>query len=101
MFPPATELRFPGLLVSLENVGFHYSKTSKSVLQDIDLVLHMGDRVGLVGLNGCGKSTLIKLIADESKPSKGTITKHARLRLGYYSQHAVDELQDLVQPNLY
>ena len=98
MFPPATELRFPGLLVSLENVEFHYSKTSKSVLQDIDLVLHMGD---LVGLNGCGKSTLIKLIVDESKPSKGTITKHARLRLGYYSQHAVDELQDLVQSNLY
>lgn len=55
----------------------------------------MGDRVGIVGLNGCGKSTLIKLITDTTKPVKGTVTRHPRLRMGYYSQHAVEELQAL------
>ena len=94
-FPPAPELRFPGSLVSLEKIAFQYPRTSKPVLHDIDLVLHMGDRVGLVGLNGCGKSTLIKLIVDETKASKGVVTRHSRVRIGYYSQHAVEELQEL------
>ena len=102
-FPSAPELRFPGSLISLEKVSFQYSKAaSKPVLQDIDLVLHMGDRVGVVGLNGCGKSTLIQLLADETKPSRGSISRHSRLRLGYYSQHAVEKLQSLghTQPTL-
>ena len=102
-FPSAPELRFPGSLVSLEKISFQYSKAaSKPVLQDIDLVLHMGDRVGIVGLNGCGKSTLIKLLVDEDKPSRGSISRHSRLRLGYYSQHAVENLQNLghTQPTL-
>ena len=103
VFPPAAELRFPGSLVSLEKVTFQYSKSAiKPVLQDIDLVLHMGDRVGVVGLNGCGKSTLIKLLVDENKPSRGNVTRHSRLKLGYYSQHAVENLQDLgrLEPTL-
>ena len=95
-FPPAPELRFPGSLLSLEKVSFQYSKAALSaILKDIDLVIHMGDRIGIVGLNGCGKSTLIKLIVDEVKPSRGTVSKHSRLRLGYYSQHAVEDLQNL------
>lgn len=95
-FPSAAELRFPGSLVSLEKVSFQYwNATSKPVLQDINLVLHMGDRIGIVGLNRCGKSTLIKLLVDELKPSRGSISRHSRLRLGYYSQHAVENLRDL------
>jgi ATPase subunit of ABC transporter with duplicated ATPase domains len=99
--PPAPDLRFPGPLVSLEKATFKYPLTKKTatpapiVLQDIDLTIHMGDRIGIVGLNGCGKSTLIKLLTDTSKPSKGTVTRHPRLRMGYYSQHAVEDLQAL------
>jgi ATPase subunit of ABC transporter with duplicated ATPase domains len=101
LLPDAPDLRFPGPLVSLEKVSFRYPTTKKtnppapSVLQDIDLTIHMGDRIGVVGLNGCGKSTLIKLITDTTKPSKGIATRHPRLRMGYYSQHAVEELQAL------
>ena len=96
-FPLAPDLRFPGSLVSLENLSFQYSKsaTTKPALQDINLVLHMGDRVGIVGLNGCGKSTLLKILVDETKPSRGSVTRHSRLKLGYYSQHAVENLQAL------
>jgi len=101
LLPPAPDLRFPGPLVSLEKVTFKYPTLKKSqppppiVLQDVDLTIHMGDRVGVVGLNGCGKSTLIKLLTDTTKPTKGTVTRHPRLRMGYYSQHAVEDLQSL------
>lgn len=101
VLPSAPDLRFPGPLVSLEKVTFKYPVLKKSqvpaptVLQDVDLTIHIGDRVGVVGLNGCGKSTLIKLITDTTKPTKGTVSRHPRLRLGYYSQHAVEDLQAL------
>ncbi|CZR65733.1 related to positive effector protein GCN20 [Phialocephala subalpina] len=101
LLPVAPDLRFPGPLVSLEKVTFKYPVLKKSatpapiVLQEVDLTIHMGDRIGVVGLNGCGKSTLIKLLTDTTKPTKGTVTRHPRLRMGYYSQHAVEDLQSL------
>lgn len=93
--PQVPDLRFPGPLVSLEGIDLKYKTNPTPVLQNVTLVIHMGDRIGLVGLNGCGKTTIIKLITDVIKPSKGTVSKHPRLRLGYYSQHAVEELQIL------
>ncbi|KAJ5378563.1 hypothetical protein N7509_011682 [Penicillium cosmopolitanum] len=56
--PDATELRFPGPLVSIEGVTFQYKRNDRIILENINLVMHIGDRVGIVGLNGCGKSTL-------------------------------------------
>ncbi|EQB51988.1 ABC transporter [Colletotrichum gloeosporioides Cg-14] len=99
--PEPPDLRFPGPLISMENVTFHYPTKARgkiqtpAVLQDVNLSVHMGDRVGILGLNGAGKSTLVKLLVDEIKPSSGMITTHPRLKLGYYSQHAVEELQQM------
>lgn len=106
ILPDPPDLRFPGPLISLEGVTFRYppkhgdskkkpSTASPAVLQDITLSLSMGDRVGILGLNGAGKSTLIKLLVDDEKPTKGTLTTHPRLKLGYYSQAAVQRLQTL------
>jgi ATPase subunit of ABC transporter with duplicated ATPase domains len=101
LLPEAPDLRFPGPLVSLEKVSFKYSTSKKTlpppplVLHDVDLTIHMGDRVGVVGLNGSGKSTLIKLLTDTTKPTTGTVSRHPRLRMGYYSQHSVEDLQSL------
>ncbi|KAK9234891.1 P-loop containing nucleoside triphosphate hydrolase protein [Lipomyces kononenkoae] len=99
-FPPASELRFPGPLLSIENVSFQYPGNTEKTLLDIDLVVRLGDRVGIVGLNGCGKSTLLKLITGSSVPTKGSITKHPRLKMGYYTQHSVEVLQDLGRSDL-
>ncbi|KXJ92420.1 ABC transporter [Microdochium bolleyi] len=119
VLPDPPELRFPGSLLSLENVSFRYPAARSTrkpgsavaaarpapmplVLQDISLTVQMGDRIGILGLNGGGKSTLIKLLVGQTKPTSGTLTTHPRLRLGYYSQHAVDDLLKLarVQPEL-
>ncbi len=99
--PLAPDLRFPGPLVSLEKASFSYPAVKKSkismpiILQDVDLTIHMGDRIGIMGLNGSGKSTLINLLTSTTKPTKGSISVHPRLRMGYYSQHSVEELQCL------
>ncbi|KAL1866609.1 hypothetical protein VTK73DRAFT_4615 [Phialemonium thermophilum] len=106
--PEPPDLRFPGALISLEGASFRYpaeqsagKQSSRSspaapiVLQDLNLSVHIGDRIGVVGLNGAGKTTLIRLLVGETRPSSGTATMHPRLRLGYYSQQAVDTLRSL------
>ncbi|KAL3481929.1 P-loop containing nucleoside triphosphate hydrolase protein [Aspergillus californicus] len=98
--PDASELRFPGPLISLEGVVFKYNDTAAPVLKGIDLVMHMGDRVGIMGLNGCGKSTLIRLVAGTTVPTQGKFSSHSRLKMGYYAQHSIEELQTLGQEDV-
>ncbi|KAJ5746919.1 uncharacterized protein N7511_008615 [Penicillium nucicola] len=100
--PDATELRFPGPLVSLEGIVFQYKKTDRIILDDVNLVVHLGDRVGIMGLNGSGKTTLVRILTGQNTPSKGKVSTHSRLKVGYYSQHSVEDLQELgrCQPGL-
>ncbi|QKX62157.1 uncharacterized protein TRUGW13939_09314 [Talaromyces rugulosus] len=92
--PDAPDLRFPGPLISLENITFRYKRTTPVVLNDINLTIHLGDRVGIMGLNGCGKSTLLQLLTGQREPgSVGKVTRHPRLKIGYYAQNSVGDLQ--------
>lgn len=91
-FPPAPEMRFESSLISLEGVSYRYPKALKPTLDDIHLVIHPGDRIGIVGLNGAGKSTLVQLLTGLLQPRTGAIERYSRLKVGFYSQHAVDEL---------
>lgn len=105
MFPVCpSELRFPGALISLENVDFDYrtGRTQTPVLRNININIHPGERVGIVGMNGSGKSTLVSMMIADTQgsmssraPCKGNITRHARAKIGLYSQQAVEELQDI------
>ncbi|KAB5591495.1 ATP-binding ABC transporter [Ceratobasidium theobromae] len=93
-FPDPEDLRFPGPLCSATNVSYRYSSSGPMILDNVTIIIHPGDRVGLVGKNGEGKSTLVKLLIGQLKPTKGVIERHPRLRIGYYSQHSVEELAD-------
>jgi len=66
----------------------HISKTYglNTVLNDISLILNFAERIGLVGANGVGKLTLLKIAAGEVQPEVGTITRHPALHLGYLPQ---------------
>ncbi|KAJ5901603.1 hypothetical protein N7495_002131 [Penicillium taxi] len=90
--PDATELRFPGPLVSLEGITFRYDKNEGTILDNVNLVIHMGDRVGIMGINGSGKTTLIRIATGQISPTRGKVTTHSRLKVGYYGQHSAEEL---------
>lgn len=80
----------PDPMMRIEQVSFAYDK--KVVLDKVDLVLRAGDRIGLVGINGSGKTTFLKLIVDELKPDQGKIINSKGLKVGYFAQHQVESL---------
>lgn len=91
-----SDLRFPGALVSVENLTFKYRRVATPTLNNVKLTVHLGDRIGLVGLNGAGKSTLVSCLVNQPHPNgqiiKGTLNSHPKARIGYFSQAQVEEL---------
>ncbi|WP_209427273.1 ABC-F family ATP-binding cassette domain-containing protein [Pararhodobacter sp. SW119] len=87
-FPAPEELSPP--IVALEGVKVGYDDVP--VLQRLNLRVDQDDRIALLGRNGEGKSTLSKLLAGKMEPMGGQITRAAKLRVGYFAQHQVDEL---------
>lgn len=87
-FPDPEPLSPP--ILQLQQVSFSYPGTTRKILDDVDLSVDLDSRIALVGGNGCGKTTLLKLIIDKLQPTQGFIQKHNRLRIGYFAQHHVD-----------
>ena len=56
------------------------------VLRSVTFSLQKGEKMGLVGVNGCGKTTLMRMIAGEMQPDGGTIHRNKDLRVGYLAQ---------------
>jgi ATP-binding cassette subfamily F protein 3 len=81
----------PPPLVTMEGVGVGY-EPERPVLRRLNLRLDMEDRIALLGSNGNGKSTFAKLLAGRLQPMAGAMRKSQRLRVGYFAQHQVDEL---------
>ena len=79
------EYHTPRLLV-LENVCIAYDK--KEIFQDLSLALEQGDRMVLIGGNGSGKSSVLKLICGENIPHSGTVSVGSRLIISYVPQDA-------------
>jgi ATP-binding cassette subfamily F protein 3 len=71
-------------LVSFSNVCRYHDR--QDVLKDVTLSIEPGERVGLVGRNGAGKTTIIRLIMEEEAPDSGLVTKSKGLRVGYLPQ---------------
>jgi ATP-binding cassette subfamily F protein 3 len=68
------------------------------VLRDINLSLQSEQRIGLLGINGAGKSTFIKTIAGVLRPLAGETTFNKGLVIGYFAQHQVEMLRDDQSP---
>lgn len=77
-------------LLELEAADLGYEQP---VLANINLSIRPGDRIGLLGANGAGKSTLLKTLKGELKLLAGDRICGAHLKIGYFSQHQVDDLE--------
>jgi len=87
-------------VVELKQVTFAYSG-SDTVIKDLSTTLMRGDRVGIIGPNGVGKTTLIKLLLGQLAPQQGTIQHGTHLEPAYFDQlHAILDLDKTVQENV-
>ena len=87
-FPKPEELSPP--IINMEGTAVGYD--GPPVLKKLNLRIDQDDRIALLGRNGEGKSTLSKLLAEKLKAMEGRVTRHSKLRIGYFAQHQVDEL---------
>ena len=85
---PETE-KISDPLIVLEEADLGYTHP---VVKDVKISFHPGDRIGLLGPNGAGKSTLVKSLKGELPLLKGIKTNGKNLKVGYFSQHQVDDL---------
>jgi ATP-binding cassette, subfamily F, member 3 len=95
-FPVPKELAPP--LLSLNEVSIGYG--SKTILRGVHETIDADDRIALLGANGNGKSTLIKLLAGKLEPLAGDRVGSGKLRIGYFAQHQTEELDLAISPYL-
>jgi ATP-binding cassette subfamily F protein 3 len=89
-FPTPEKMLSPPI-IALDDVTVGYDP-KKPVLNRITLRIDNDDRIALLGSNGNGKSTLVKLLANRLPPFSGRVTRAEKLSVGYFAQHQVDEL---------
>jgi ATP-binding cassette subfamily F protein 3 len=87
-FPEPEQLAPP--IINMEGASVGYG--GPPVLRRLNLRIDQDDRIALLGRNGEGKSTLSKLLAGKLAPAGGQIRRSSKLRIGYFAQHQVDEL---------
>merc|ERR1711870_204093 len=85
------------VILRMTNVTFQYPTKDKPTIFDVNLTVSQVSRVAVIGANGAGKSTAIKVLVGEQKPTEGQIWKAAGLRLAYVAQHAFHHLEKHMQ----
>ena len=78
-------------LLTLDNVDIGYGE--RCVVKQAGMAISPGDRIGLLGPNGAGKSSLIKVLAGEMPPMSGKRREAEALKIGYFAQHQLEQLQ--------
>ena len=80
-------------LLKMKNVTFQYPTRDTPTIFDINIECSRVSRVGVIGANGAGKSTAIKILIGELKTTQGEVTKHPGMRVAYIAQHAFHHLE--------
>jgi ATP-binding cassette subfamily F protein 3 len=85
------------MLAGLQNITFEFG--ARTIVRDATWHIHPNDRIGLVGYNGTGKSTLLKLFVGEYQPSAGTVERSRNTTIGYLHQDLLsfDTSESIVQ----
>ena len=81
------------IVFEAENLCFAHG--DNTIIRNLDTTIMRDDRVGIIGPNGCGKSTLVKLLVGELQPSSGSVQRGTQLEVAYY-----DQLRAMLDPSL-
>lgn len=73
-------------VLKVRNLAFTYPDEQEPLFHDLNLNMNRGERIALIGANGVGKTTLLKMILGKLEPTEGTILKGAHVQIGYYDQ---------------
>jgi elongation factor 3 len=90
-------------ILRMTNCTYTYPGASKPSLEDASVTLSLSSRTAIIGGNGAGKSTFIKMLTGETVPQTGRVEKHPNLRIGYIKQHALEHVEMHLEktPNQY
>jgi len=80
-----------GSLIQFRDAFFHYGN-GEYLYKNLDFGINCESRIALVGPNGVGKSTLLKLICGDLEPTDGSVSRSPHMRIGRYHQHFMDQL---------
>lgn len=100
---PKWKFEFPdpgplnGPMLQVDDVTFGYTP-DRLLLKKINFSVDMQSRIALVGPNGIGKSTLLKLLLGELEPQEGSVIRNSKLRIAYFTQHHVNMLDMSLTP---
>jgi ATP-binding cassette, subfamily F, member 3 len=92
VFPAPDKILSPPIIAA-DNVSVGYDP-KQPVLNRVTLRIDNDDRIALLGANGNGKSTLVKLLANRLAPFSGSVTRAEKLSIAYFAQHQLDELNE-------
>jgi elongation factor 3 len=80
-------------LMKMDDVSFTYPGNTAPTIRNISVRASMASRVACVGVNGAGKSTMIKVLTGELEPTVGTVWKYPNSKIGYIAQHAFHHIE--------
>lgn len=87
-----TEAPFPGKrMLQIKNLSFAYPN-GPQLIEDLSIEIFKGDRIGIIGPNGRGKTTLLNLIANELKTCNGQIEYNPNIKINYFGQTNINRL---------
>ncbi|MBO5441221.1 MAG: ABC-F family ATP-binding cassette domain-containing protein, partial [Alphaproteobacteria bacterium] len=89
----------PSPLITVENASTGYNGVP--VLKKLNFCINQDDRIALLGKNGNGKSTLVKMLSDRLPLFEGTMKKSGKLKIGYFNQNQAEELPEELPPTEY
>lgn len=83
---------------TMKNISFKYSEDRPFLLENLDFRLEEKTRITIVGSNGCGKSTFLKVLTNSVAPTSGELIINEKVNISYFTQHSIEQLPDDMTP---
>eukprot|EP01130_Rhizamoeba_saxonica_P008689 TRINITY_DN3507_c0_g1_i1.p1 TRINITY_DN3507_c0_g1~~TRINITY_DN3507_c0_g1_i1.p1 ORF type:complete len:594 (+),score=125.60 TRINITY_DN3507_c0_g1_i1:60-1841(+) len=87
-----------GAIVKAKNISFAYNDDDRNIIENVEMTIYGNSRIGILGANGSGKTTLLDVFTRKLQISEGELEFHPNVRIGYFSQYHVQQLNIDISP---